>query len=71
MGEVAMALQNISKSRLDIGFVYQKLMKIEGFEEELVDSAFDHLQCENLTKGFIANNDKLWRIWLQKFKESN
>jgi len=33
MVEVAMALQKISKSKLDVDLLYQEVMKIEEFEE--------------------------------------
>jgi len=43
--------------------------KTEGFEEDFLGSAFDHVaECENLAKGFPAKSDKLRRIWLKKFK---
>ena len=72
MEEVAMALQKISKSKLDVDLLYQEVMKTEGFDEEFLGNAFDHLvEWENLAKGFLAKNDKLKRIWLQKFKENN
>jgi len=72
MEEVAMALQKISKSKLDVDLLYQEVMKTEGFDEEFLGNAFDHLvERENLAKGFLAKSDKLRRIWLQKFKENN
>uniref|UniRef100_A0A7C9CN93 Myb/SANT-like domain-containing protein n=1 Tax=Opuntia streptacantha TaxID=393608 RepID=A0A7C9CN93_OPUST len=43
MGEVVAALQRISKSKLDVDFLYQEVMRIEGFEEEFLASAFDQL----------------------------
>jgi len=43
MEEVAMALQKVSKSKLDVDLLYQKVMKTEGFEEEFLKNAFDHL----------------------------
>jgi len=47
-------------------------MRIEGFEEELLGSAFDHVvDRKNLAKDFLTKNDRLKRIWLEKFKESN
>ena len=52
MGELGVALQRISKSKLDVGLLYQEVMRIEGFEE-LSGSTFDHLvKRENLAKGF-------------------
>jgi len=72
IAEVAMTLQKISKSKLDVDLLYQEVMKTEGFEEDFMGSAFDHLvECENLAKGFLAKSNKLRRIWLEKFKENN
>ena len=71
MGEFAW-LHKISKSKLDIDLLYQEVMKTEGFEEEFLNSAFDHLiERENLANDFLAKSEKLRRIWLEKFKESN
>jgi len=62
MEEVAMALQKLSKSKLVI-LLYHEVMKLKGFEEEFLDSAFDHLaERENLAKVFITKNDRLRRI---------
>jgi len=53
----------ISKFKLDVGLLYQEVIRIEGFEEEFLGSAFDHLVGrENLAKGFLAKNDRLKRI---------
>ena len=72
MGEIAAALQRISKSKLDVDLLYQEVMRIEGSEEKFLGNAFDHLvERENLAKGFLVKNDRLKRIWLEKFKESN
>jgi len=72
MAEVAMALQKIIKSKLDVDLLYQEVMKTEGFEEDFLGSAFYHLvEHENLAKGFLAKNNKLRRIWFEKFKENN
>ena len=60
------------KTKLDVNLLYREVMKTEGFEEDFLDSAFDHLiERENLPKGFLAKSDKLRRIWLEKFNENN
>ena len=47
-------------------------MKTEGFEEDFLASAFDHLvERENLANGFLAKSDKLRKFWIEKFKENN
>jgi hypothetical protein len=72
MAEVAMALQKISKSKLDVDLLYQEVMKTEGFEEDFLASVFDHLvERENLANGFLAKSDKLRKFWIEKFKENN
>jgi len=59
MAEVAMALQKISESKLDVDLLYKKVMKTEGFEEDFLGSAFNHLvERENLAKGFLAQTEK-------------
>jgi len=58
VAEVALALQKISKSKLDVDLLYQEVMRTEGFEEEFLGSAFDFLmERENLAKGFLAKNE--------------
>ena len=72
MAEVAMALQKISKSKLNVDLLYQEVMKTEGFKEDFLANIFDHLvERENLAKGFLAKSNKLRRIWLEKFKENS
>ena len=72
MAQVAMALQKISKSKLDVNFLYQEVMKTEGFEEDFLGSTFDHhVERENLAKGFLAKSNKLRKICPEKFKENN
>ncbi|KAJ8429590.1 hypothetical protein Cgig2_008561 [Carnegiea gigantea] len=71
MAEVAIALQKMFKSKLNVDLLYQEVMKTEGFEEDFLGSAFDHLvQREHFAKGFLAKSDKLRRIWLEKFEEN-
>jgi len=53
--EVAIALQRISKSKLDVNLLYQDVMRIEGLEEEFLGRAFDYLvERENLGKSFFS-----------------
>ena len=60
------------KTKLDVDLLYQEMMKTEGFEDDFLGSAFNHLiERENLAKGFLLKSDKLRKIWLEKFKENN
>jgi hypothetical protein len=44
-------------------------MKLEGYDEFMLASAFDHLLMgdERIAKGFIAKNVKLRKFWLDNF----
>ena len=43
-------------------------MKMDGFEENMFASAFDHLNGdEKQARSFMLKNDKLRRQWLQNF----
>ena len=68
IGDVAFAIQSLSKNQLDVNELYTEMMKVEGFEEIALDDAFDHLiQNEMLAKAFMAKNANLRKIWVQNF----
>ena len=47
------------------------MMKIEGFEEEFLGSAFDHLvERENLAKGFLAKARNLEGFGLKNLRRT-
>jgi len=55
IGDIAFAIQNLSKNQLDVNALYTEVMKIEGFDEITLGDAFDHLvQNEMLAKAFMA-----------------
>lgn len=69
LGLVAEALQ---KFKLDIDQLYKEIMKMEGYEEGFLGSAFDYLvEHENQAKGFLAKSENLRKIWLENYKEKN
>ena len=71
MEEVTMALQKISKFKFNVDLLCQEVMKTEGFEEDFLGNAFDHLvERENLAKGFLAKSDQLRRIWLKNSRRT-
>lgn len=44
-------------------------MAIEGYGEEFLGDAFDYLvQSDTLAKGFMAKNQNLRKVWLERFK---
>ena len=55
IGDVAFAIQSLSKNQLDVNELYTEVMKIEGFDNITLGDAFDHLvQNKMLTKEFMA-----------------
>jgi len=68
IGDVAFAIQSLSKNQLNVNALYTEIMKIEGFDEITLEDAFDHLvQNEMLTKAFMTKNANLRKIWVQNF----
>jgi hypothetical protein len=68
IGDVALAIQSLSKNQLDVNALYAEVMKIKGFDEITLREAFDHLvQNEMLAKAFMAKNVNLRKIWVQNF----
>jgi len=54
IGDVTLAIQNLSKNQLDINALYEEVMKIKGFDEITLGDAFDHLvQNEMMAKAFM------------------
>ena len=68
IGDVAFAIQSLSKNQLDVNAFYAKVMKVEGFDEITLGDAFDHLvQNEMLAKAFMAKSANLRKFWVQNF----
>jgi len=68
IGDVAFAIQSLSKNQLDVNELYTEVMKIEGFDKITLGDAFDHLvQHEMLAKAFMVKNANLRKIWVQNF----
>ncbi|XP_030939898.1 uncharacterized protein LOC115964786 [Quercus lobata] len=60
-----MKQENISENQLNFGNLYEKAMKMDGFEENMFAFAFDHLNGdEKQARSFMLKNDKLRRQWL-------
>jgi len=55
IGDVAFAIQSLSKNQLNVNALYTEVMKIKGFDEITLEDAFDHLvQNEMLAKAFMT-----------------
>ncbi|KAK7816291.1 hypothetical protein CFP56_041267 [Quercus suber] len=67
-GHATMIEEKISENQLNFGRLYEEVMKMDEFEENMLVSAFDHLNGDKKrAKSFMLKNDKLRRQWLQNF----
>ncbi|KAK7820742.1 hypothetical protein CFP56_038507 [Quercus suber] len=65
LGKVASAIEKISENQLNFGSLYEEVMKMDGFEENMLASTFDHLNGdEKQAKSFMLKIDKLHKQWL-------
>jgi len=70
LGQVADAITRLTWVRLDVQALHDEVMKMEGFDEAFLGSAFDYLvENERLGKAFMAKSINLRRIWLEKFSD--
>ena len=67
--KIASAIQEASSHRINFfSNIYEEVMKIEGFEESMLASAFDHLnENEVLARSFMLKSDRLCKQWLDNF----
>ncbi|GLT72122.1 hypothetical protein SLA2020_440790 [Shorea laevis] len=65
--EVASALKALNKG-VNADHLYEEVMKVEGYDEYMLASAFDHLMGdENVARAFMAKNAKLKKFWMDNF----
>ena len=68
IGEVAKAIKALNKNELDVGILYEEVMKIEGYDENALSEAFDYLvENEKTAKAFLAKNANLKKLWVTNF----
>ncbi|KAF3620104.1 hypothetical protein FXO38_31278 [Capsicum annuum] len=68
-GEVATIISKMIDSLLDVIKLYEEVMAMEGYNEEFLGDAFDYLeQSDTLEKAFMAKNQNLCKVWLERFK---
>jgi hypothetical protein len=67
LGAVAVALETLNKE-VDTDHLYQEVMKVEGYDEFMLATAFDHLNRDvKDARGFLVKNAKLRKFWLDNF----
>ena len=68
--EIVVALKEINRGSVDYTALYNEIMAImaDGYSEDMLATAFDHL-CENekTTRGFLAKNARLKKLWIDGF----
>ena len=55
---------------MDYTALYNEVMAMmtDGYSEDMLATAFDHLyENEKTTRGFLANNARLRKLWLDSF----
>lgn len=69
--EIALVLKSLNKG-VDADNLYEEVMKVEGYDEFMLVSAFDHLMGdENVARAFLAKNAKLKKFWLDNFLKNH
>ncbi|XP_075648613.1 TMV resistance protein N-like [Castanea sativa] len=67
-GAISHRKRSREKDQLNVEDLYEEVMKIAGFDEHMLASAFDHLvDNERLARAFMAKNARLRTLWLEKF----
>ena len=70
--KLELAIKKLKKDKLDVKELYEEVMKIEGFDEVMLASAFDYLvDNEKVAKAFMAKNARLQTLWLENFFNKN
>ena len=70
--KLELAIKKLKKDQLDVKELYEEVMKIEGFDEVMLASAFDYLvDNEKVAKAFMAKNARLQTLWLENFFNKN
>ena len=68
--EIVVALKEINRGPVDYTTLYSEVMAmvVDGYSKDMLATAFDHL-CENkkATRGFLAKNAKLRKLWMDSF----
>ena len=72
LGKIASAIQELFADRINFSKLYEEVMKIEGYEESMLASAFDHLNSDKvLARSLMLKNDRLGKQWLENFFSQN
>ncbi|KAF8020688.1 hypothetical protein BT93_G1196 [Corymbia citriodora subsp. variegata] len=68
LGDIALAIKSLGRDNVDYSRLYDKVMKVDGYDEVTLGSVFDYL-VENDKKGkaFMVKSAILQKVWIEKF----
>ena len=72
--EIAVTLKEINQGSVDYTTLYNEVMAmmVDGYSEDMLATTFDHLyENEKTTRGFLAKNARLRKLWLDSFCSHN
>ena len=68
--EIGVVLKEINRGPVDYTALYSEIMAmvVDGYSEDMLAIAFDHLyENKKATRGFLAKNAKLRKLWMDSF----
>ena len=66
--QIAVVVTALNHGPINTNELHKVVMNVEGFEEDMLDEAFDHLvNDEKAGRAFMAKNDRMRKLWLKKF----
>ena len=66
--QIAVVVTTLSHGPVNTNELHKVVMNVEGFEEDMLNEAFDHLvNDEKEGRAFMAKNDRMRKLWLEKF----
>ena len=70
--QIVVAITALSHGPVNTNELHKVVMNVEGFEEDMLDEAFDHLvNDEKAGRAFMAKNDRMRKLWLEKNFQQN
>ena len=68
--EIVVVLKEINRGPIDYTSLYFEVMAMasNGYSENMLTTAFDHMyENKNVTRGFLAKNAKLRKLWMDSY----
>ena len=64
-----MALKEINQGPVDYTSLYSEVMAMasDGYSEDMLATAYDHLCNKKAARGFLAKDAKLRKLWMDSY----